>query len=46
MRRAAVFALLAAAALGAGHAQAEGVALTFDDLPQLAPLERALNSRA
>jgi peptidoglycan/xylan/chitin deacetylase (PgdA/CDA1 family) len=35
MRRAA-FAALAVLALGAGSARAEGVALTFDDLPQLA----------
>jgi len=36
MRRAAALAVLAILALGAGRARAEGVALTFDDLPQLA----------
>src|SRR6201996_5927099 len=36
MRRAAlILFILAAAALGPGRARAEGVALTFDDLPQL-----------
>src|SRR6185312_10792664 len=36
MRRAAALAALALLALGAGRARAEPVALTFDDLPQLA----------
>jgi peptidoglycan/xylan/chitin deacetylase (PgdA/CDA1 family) len=36
MRRAAVLAVLTLIGLGAGPARAEGVALTFDDLPQLA----------
>ena len=36
MRRVAALAVLALIALGAGRARAEDVALTFDDLPQLA----------